>query len=80
MPENKQENVPKQWKVLAKFSSFEEANDKKKLILQNSDNVLVKIRRRADNTFDVKGYTVPKESSTKKKVKKSKKKSSKSKD
>jgi hypothetical protein len=80
MSENKQEVVPKKWKVLAKFSSFEEASDKKKLILQNSDNVLVKIRRRADDTFDVKGYTVPKESTAKKKSKKSRKKSSKSKD
>ena len=76
MPEDKQQVVIKKWKVIAKFNSFEEADKKRGVILQNSDNMLVKIRRRPNDTFDVKGYTIPKKTNPKNKPKKSKKKSS----
>ena len=81
--EDKAKNIKKQspmygipWKVERVFSSFEDADKKRNLILQNSPDTQVKVKREANEQFSVRIRKIKKITTTKKRGKKTSKKKS----
>jgi hypothetical protein len=53
-------STPRPWDFHKKFKSFSEADSARKKLLKKDKKIEVRVRRRADDTYDIKTRSVPK--------------------
>ena len=52
--------TPRPWDFHKKFETFPEADSARKKLLKKDKNIEVRVRRRPDDTYDIKTRSVPK--------------------